>query len=101
MMMLILALNSTKESKKNSSKLVDEKSNKNTSKIMKKKNNPYNLDTRFTHKYQLYWDNQIFTRCENWHNILPLFGVLEGSLTFSALISYTMKHTYASKSNSG
>jgi hypothetical protein len=54
MMRLILALNSIKESKKNSSKLVDEKSNKNTSKIMKKKNDPYNLDTRFTHKYQLY-----------------------------------------------
>jgi hypothetical protein len=63
----------------------------------KKKNHPYNLETRFTHKDQLYWENQTSTRCENYHNILPLFGVLEGSLTFSPFISYTMKHTHTSQ----
>jgi hypothetical protein len=39
-----------KESKKNSSKLTDEKSGKNTPKITKKKNDPFNLVTRLTHK---------------------------------------------------
>jgi hypothetical protein len=38
------------ESKKNSSKLADEKSGKNTLKITKNKNDPYNLEMRFTHK---------------------------------------------------
>jgi hypothetical protein len=41
--------------------------------------------------------NQGFTRCENRPNILPLFGGLEGSLTFSLLLSYTMKHTHTSQ----
>jgi hypothetical protein len=45
--------NPWKESKKNSSKLMDEKSGENTPKITKKKNDPYNLETRFTHKGQL------------------------------------------------
>jgi hypothetical protein len=39
----------------------------------------------------------MFTRCENRHNILPLFGGLEGSLTLSHLLSYTMKHTHTSQ----
>jgi hypothetical protein len=42
-------------------------------------------------------ENQEFTRCGNRHNILPLFGGLEGSLTFSSLLSYTMKHTHTSQ----
>jgi hypothetical protein len=41
--------------------------------------------------------NQEFTRCENYHNILPLIGGLEGSLTFSPLLSYTTKHTHTSQ----
>jgi hypothetical protein len=41
--------------------------------------------------------NQESKRCGNCHNILPLFGGLEGSLTFSPLLSYTMKHTYTSQ----
>jgi hypothetical protein len=41
--------------------------------------------------------NQEFTRCGNHHNILPLFGGLEGSLTFSPLLSYIMKHTHTSQ----
>jgi hypothetical protein len=41
--------------------------------------------------------NHEFTRCENHHNILPLFGGLEGSLTLSALLSYTMKHIHTSQ----
>jgi hypothetical protein len=46
--------NPWKESKKNSYKPVDEKSGENTPNITKKKNDPYNLETRFTHKDQLY-----------------------------------------------
>jgi hypothetical protein len=41
--------------------------------------------------------NQEFTRCGYLYNILPLFGGLEGSLTFSPLVSYTMKHTHTSQ----
>jgi hypothetical protein len=41
--------------------------------------------------------NQEFTRCENYHNLLPLFEGLKGSLTFSPLLSYTMKHTHTSQ----
>jgi hypothetical protein len=32
---------------------------------MKKKNDPYNLEMRFTHKDQLYWENKMSTRCGN------------------------------------
>jgi hypothetical protein len=83
--------------KKNSSKLTDEKLGENTPKIMKKKNDPYNLETRFTHKDQLYYETQTSTRCGNNHNILPLCGGLERSLTFSPLLSYTIKHTHTSQ----
>jgi hypothetical protein len=76
---------------------MDEKSGKNTPKIMKKKNDPYNLEMRFTDKDILYWENQTSTRCGNYHNIRPLFGGLEGSLTFSTLLSYTRKHTHTSQ----
>jgi hypothetical protein len=62
-----------------------------------KKNNPYNLETRFTHKDQLYWENQMSTRCGNWYNIVPLFRGLDESLTFFSLLSYTMKHTHTSQ----
>jgi hypothetical protein len=41
--------------------------------------------------------NQEFTRCGNHDNILPLFEGLEGSLTFSHLLSHTMKHTHTSQ----
>jgi hypothetical protein len=41
--------------------------------------------------------NQEFTRYGNHHNILPLFGGLEKYLTFSLLLSYTMKHTHTSQ----
>jgi hypothetical protein len=41
--------------------------------------------------------NQEFTRCGNRNNILSIFGGLEGSLTFSPLLSYTMKHTHTSQ----
>jgi hypothetical protein len=41
--------------------------------------------------------NQEFIRCGNHNNILPLFGELEGSLTLSPLLSYTMKHTLTSQ----
>jgi hypothetical protein len=53
-MRLILAPKPMKGIKENSSKVMDEKSGKNTLKIMKKKNDPYNLETRFMHKDQLY-----------------------------------------------
>jgi hypothetical protein len=38
--------------------------------------------------------NQESIRCGNHHNILSLFRGLEGSLTFSPHLSYTMKHTH-------
>jgi hypothetical protein len=41
--------------------------------------------------------NQESTRCRNRHNILPLFGGLEGFLTFSPHLSYTMKQTHTSQ----
>jgi hypothetical protein len=54
MMRLILAPKSMEGVEKNFSKLVDEKLDENTPKTTKKKNNPYNLETRFVHKDQLY-----------------------------------------------
>jgi hypothetical protein len=36
-------------------------------------------------------------RCGNCHNILPLFGGLEGSLSFSPFLYYTMKHAHTSQ----
>jgi hypothetical protein len=36
--------------------------------------------------------NQDFTRCGNHDNILPLFEGLEGSLTFSHLLSHTSQN---------
>jgi hypothetical protein len=41
--------------------------------------------------------NQDSTRCGNCHNILSLFGGLEECLTFSPLLSYTMKQTHTSQ----
>jgi hypothetical protein len=37
------------------------------------------------------------TRCGNHHNILSLFRGLEGSLTFSHHLCYTIKHTHTSQ----
>jgi hypothetical protein len=56
----------------------------------------HNIGDDLTQKYSYIDANQEFTWCKNWHNILPLFGGLEGSLTFSPLISYTMKHIHTS-----
>jgi hypothetical protein len=65
---------------------VDEKSGKNTPKIIKKE------------KWSIKLGDEIYAqRCGNHHNILPLFGGLEGSLTFSHLFSYTIKHTHTSQ----
>jgi hypothetical protein len=97
MMRLILALNSTEWIMEKLLQTRGWKIGQNTLKIMKKKNHLYNLETRFMHKDQLYWDNQTSIRCGNHHNILPLFGGLEGSLTFSHLLSYTIKHTHTSQ----
>jgi hypothetical protein len=52
-------------------------------------------DLTQTHNY--IDENQEFTRCRNWHNILPLFGGLDGSLTLSPLHSYTMKYIHISQ----
>jgi hypothetical protein len=57
----------------------------------------HNIEDDLTQKYGYIDANQEFTRCGNHHNILPLFGELEGSLTFSLLPSYTMKHTHTSQ----
>jgi hypothetical protein len=50
-----------------------------------------------TQKHSYVDANQEFIRCENHHNVLPLFGGLKRSLTFSPLLSYTMKHTHTSQ----
>jgi hypothetical protein len=42
--------------------------------------------------------NQEFTMCENHHNILPLFGGLEGSLTLSSPLLHHEAHPHRSKS---
>jgi hypothetical protein len=48
-------------------------------------------------KTHIYIDaDQESTRCGNYYNIVPLFGGFEESLTFSPLLSYTMKHTHTS-----
>jgi hypothetical protein len=36
-------------------------------------------------------------RCENHHNVISLFRGLKGSLSFSPLLTYTMKHTHTSQ----
>jgi hypothetical protein len=57
----------------------------------------HNIGENLTQKHNYIDANQKFTRCENYHNILPLFGGLEGSLTFPPLLSYTMKHIHTSQ----
>jgi hypothetical protein len=50
-------------------------------KIMKIKNGAAHRETRFNPKHSYIEANQMFTRCGNHSNILPLFGRLERSLT--------------------
>jgi hypothetical protein len=82
--------------KKNSSNLTAEKLGKNTLKTTKKKNDPYNLETRFTHKDQLYSKNQTPTRCGNRYNILPLLKDWR-DLSLSLLSSLTPRSTSLKK----
>jgi hypothetical protein len=70
---------------------------KNTLKITKIKNIAAHIGDDLTQKHGYIDANQEFTRCGNSHNNLPLFGGFEGSLTFSPLLSYTMKHTHTSQ----
>jgi hypothetical protein len=51
----------------------------------------------YSHGSAILRESNTSTRCGNHHNILPLFGGLDGSLTFSPLLSYTMKHTHTSQ----
>jgi hypothetical protein len=57
----------------------------------------YNIGDDLTQTHCYIDANQESTRYGNHHNILPLFEGLEGSLTFSPLLSYTMKHTHTSQ----
>jgi hypothetical protein len=57
----------------------------------------YNIGDDLTQTHSYIDMNQESTRSENHHNILSLFGGLEGSLTFSPLISHTIKHTHTSQ----
>jgi hypothetical protein len=57
----------------------------------------HNIGDDLTQKHNYIDVNQEFTKCGTYHNIFPLFGGLEGSLTFSPLLSYTMKHTHTSE----
>jgi hypothetical protein len=82
---------------KNSSNHEIKNQAKNTSKIMKIKN-IVAQDRRLFNQKHCYIDaNQEFPRCGNHQNILPPFGGLEGYLTFSPLLYYTMKHTHSSQ----
>jgi hypothetical protein len=56
-----------------------------------------NIGDNLTQKHGYIDANQEFTRYGNCHNILPLFGGLEGSLTTSPLLTYTMKHTHTTQ----
>jgi hypothetical protein len=64
---------------------------------MKMKKLQHNIGDDLTQKNNNIDSNQEFTRCGNHHNILSLFGGLEGSLSFSPLLSYTMKRTHTSQ----
>jgi hypothetical protein len=71
---------------------------KNTSKNHKnKKTLQHKIGHDLTQKHGYIDANEKITWCENHHNILPLFTGLEGSLTFSPPLSYTMKHTHTSQ----
>jgi hypothetical protein len=70
---------------------------KKTLKIMKVKTLLHKIGDDFTQTHRCIHANQKFTRCRNRHNILPLFGGLEWSLTFSPVLSYTMKHTHTTQ----
>jgi hypothetical protein len=57
----------------------------------------HNIGDDLTQKHDYIDANQEFTRCKNRYNILPLFGGLKGSLMFSPLLSYTVKHSHTSQ----
>jgi hypothetical protein len=77
------------KSKKNSSNHKVKNRGKIPSKITKMKNGAAHEETRFNPKHGYIEANQIFTRCENHPNILPLFERLGRSLT--SLIS-SLRH---------
>jgi hypothetical protein len=64
---------------------------------MKMKTLQYNIGDDLNQKHDFIDVNQEFTRYGKCHNILPLFGGLARSLTFSPPISCTMKHTHTSQ----
>jgi hypothetical protein len=89
MMRLILAPESTNEIEEKLIKSQSQESRQNTFKITKMKNGAAHEETRFNPKHGYIEANQIFTRCENHPNILPLFERLGRSLT--SLIS-SLRH---------
>jgi hypothetical protein len=97
MMRLVLAPKPTEESMKNSSNHEIENRAKILLKITKMKTLQHKIGVDFTQTHVCIDANQEFARWGNCHNILSLFGGLEGSLTFSPLLSYTIKHTHISK----
>jgi hypothetical protein len=96
MMRLVLAPKPM-EGIKNSSNREIKNQAKNTLKIKKIKNIAAQYRDDLTQKYSYIDANQEFLRCENCYNIIPLFVGLEGTLTFSPHLSYTMKHTHTSQ----
>jgi hypothetical protein len=61
---------------------------------LRKKSFQHRIGDDLIQKHNYIDANKESTRCGNRHNILPLFGGLERSLTFSPHFSYTMKHTH-------
>jgi hypothetical protein len=98
MMRLILAPKPTKEIDKKTQIAGSEIGPKIPPKIIKiKKTLQHKIGHDLTQKHGYIDANEKITWCENHHNILPLFTGLEGSLTFSLPLSYTMKHTHTSQ----
>jgi hypothetical protein len=85
--------------KKNSSNREIENRAKNTFKNTKMKNITQlkKIGDLLTQTHCCFNANQESTRCGNHLNIIPLFGGLDGSFTFSPLLSYSMKHTHTSQ----
>jgi hypothetical protein len=83
--------------RKNSSNHEIKKRAKILQKSWKWKTLQHNIGDDLTQKHNYIGANQEFTMCRNHHNILPLFKELEGSLTFSPLLSYTMKYAHISQ----
>jgi hypothetical protein len=97
MMMLILAPKSTKGIKENLLQTHGWKIRQKYSKNHEKEKWSIQLgDKIHTQRSTILGESNVY-KVWNYHNILPLFRRLEGSLTLSPLLCYTMKHIHTSQ----